>query len=80
MKVVICITQNLDSAKNDLYSRYKGMGTTTETGPFKTREDAEKWKDFMVNRRDNYEEFQDQSPSSTDAMWFGYTVEIPVLH
>ncbi len=80
MKVLIGITQDLDSAQNDLLTRYKGLGTSTDAGPFKTREEAEHWKNFMVNRRDNYEEIQTESSASTGAMWFGFTVESLVVH
>lgn len=80
VKVLIGITQDLDSAKNDLSRRYKGLGTSTEVGPFKTKEEAEKWKQFMMNRRDNYEEIVQQASGAQESQWFGFTVESPKLH
>ena len=80
MKVLIGITQDLDSAKNDLSAKFKGLGTSTEAGPFKTREDAENWKKFMMDRRENYEEIRSQASAAKDAIWFGFTFENPVVH
>ena len=79
MKVLIGITQDLDSAKNNLSARFKGLGTSTEAGPFKTREDAENWKKFMMETRENYEEIRSQA-SAKDEFWFGFTFESPVVH
>ncbi len=80
VKVLIGITQDLDSAKTDLTSRYKGLGTSTEVGPFKTRDEAEKWKQFMMERRDNYEEIVQQASGAKDSHWYGFTVESPKIH
>ncbi len=80
VKVLIGITQNLDSAKTELSTKFKGLGASTEVGPFRTREEAEKWKQFMMNRRDNYEEIVQQASGGQDSQWFGFTVESPKLH
>ena len=80
MKILIGITQDLDAIKNTLSAQYKGLGTSTEAGPFKTREEALNWRNFMMNRRENYEEIKTQPTSTTEAYWFGLTVESPSLH
>jgi hypothetical protein len=80
MKVLIGITQNLDSAKDNLTASFKGLGTSTEVGPFKTREEAENWKEFMLNRRDDYQEIQPQTSTHQDGRWFGFTFENPAVH
>ncbi len=80
MKILIGITQDVDGAKNHLATEHKGLGTSTEAGPFKTRDEAMNWQNFMMNRRDNYEEIKLQPASPTDAYWFGITVESPVVH
>ncbi len=80
MKVLIGITQDLDLARNELSTRHKGLGASTDAGPFKSKEDAENWKKFMINRRENYEEIQARSTAKGDALWFGFTVENPILH
>lgn len=80
VKVLIGITQDLNAAKNDIFAKHKGLGTSTEVGPFKTREEAEKWKTFMMERRDNYEEIIQQASGGQESQWFGYTVESPKLH
>lgn len=80
MKILIGITQDLDAVKNSLYSQYKGLGAATEAGPFKTRDEAMNWQQFMMNRRDNYEEITTPQAPAGDAYWFGLTVESPALH
>ena len=80
MKILIGITQDVNATRNTLSSRYKGLGTSTEAGPFKTREEALNWQSFMLNRRDNYEEISSQESSEKDAYWFGMTVESPEVH
>ena len=80
MKVLIGITQNLDSVKNELSNHDKYLGISTETGPLKTKGEAEHWKNFMMQRRENYEEIQANSTTKNDAVWFGFTVESPILH
>ena len=80
MKILIGITQDVDGVKNTLSDQYKGLGTSTEAGPFKTREEALNWQNFMMNRRDNYEEINIQPAPQGDAYWFGITVESPILH
>jgi hypothetical protein len=79
MKILIGITQDLDAVKKSLHAQYKGLGASTEAGPFKTRDEAMNWQNFMMNRRDNYEEIKvDQAPGG-DAYWFGLTVESNTL-
>ncbi|MDA3971966.1 MAG: hypothetical protein PF442_11510 [Desulfobulbaceae bacterium] len=80
MKILIGITQDLDGVKDTLSSQYKGLGVSTQAGPFKTREEALNWQAFMMNRRDNYEEIKIQQGSVADAYWFGITVESSSLH
>lgn len=80
MKVLIGITQDLDSTKNDLTSNYQGLGTSTEVGPFKTKEAAEDWKKFMMTRRDNYKEIPPYATVHSNRGWFGFTFENPVVH
>ncbi|MDR9501441.1 MAG: hypothetical protein RI601_06555 [Desulfurivibrionaceae bacterium] len=80
VKVLIGITQDLDSAKKALISHHKGLGAATEVGPFKSREEAEKWKNFMMARRDNYEEIVQQASGGQEGQWFGFTVESPKDH
>lgn len=80
MKILIGITQDLDATKNTLSLLYKGLGTSTEAGPFKSREEALNWQEFMMNRRDNYQEITTQTSSSDEAYWFGITVESPKIH
>jgi hypothetical protein len=80
MKIFIGITQNVDGVQDTLSAQYKGLGTSTQAGPFKTREEALNWQNFMMNRRDNYEEINLQQGSVSDAYWFGVTVESSTLH
>ncbi len=80
MKILISITQDLKTTKDTLSTQYSDLGTSTEAGPFKTREEALNWQNFMMNRRDNYVEFKSSSPSSSEAYWFGLTVENPEVH
>ncbi len=80
VKVLIGITQDLKSIKNDLTANHKGLGAATEVGPFKTKEEAEKWKRFMMERRDNYEEIVQQASGGQEGQWFGFTVESPKVH
>jgi len=80
MKILIGITQNVDATKESITAQHKDLGTSTEAGPFKTREEALNWQNFMMNRRDNYVEFKTSSPVSSDAYWFGITVESPEVH
>jgi len=80
MKILIGITQNVDAAKKSITAQYKVLGTATEAGPFKTREEALNWQNFMMNRRDNYVEFKAASPVSSENYWFGITVENPETH
>ena len=80
MKILIGITQDLDAVKKSLNAQHKGLGVTTEAGPFKTRDEALNWQNFMMNRRENYEEITiDQAPGG-DAFWFGLTVETTTPH
>ncbi len=80
MKILIGITQNVDATRKTITNQYKGLGTSTEAGPFKTREEAINWQNFMMNRRDNYVEVQTSSPTSSEAYWFGITVESSEVH
>lgn len=80
MKILISITQDLKAAKDTLSAQYKGLGTSTEAGPFKTRDEALNWQNFMMNRRDNYVEIKTSSPSTSEAYWFGITIENPEIH
>ena len=80
MKILICITQDLKATKNSLSTKHKGLGTSTEAGPFKTRDEALNWQNFMMNRRDNYVEIKTSSSSASEAYWFGITVESPEIH
>lgn len=80
MKILIGITQDVAGVKNTLQAQYKGLGTATEAGPFKTREEALNWQSFMMSRRDNYEEIKIQQGSKAGAYWFGITIESPVLN
>jgi hypothetical protein len=80
MKILISITQNVDATKESITAQHKGLGTSTEAGPFKTREEALNWQNFMMSRRDNYVEFKSSSPTRSDAYWFGITVESLEVH
>ncbi len=80
MKILIGITQDLDTAKNTIAAHHKGLGTSTEAGPFKTHEEALNWQDFMMNRRNNYEEVTISSETDSDAYWFGITFESSEIH
>ncbi len=80
MKILISITQDVDTTRKSIAAQYKNLGTSTEAGPFKTREEALNWQNFMMNRRDNYVEFKTASPVASDAYWFGITVENPEAH
>lgn len=80
MKILIGITQDVEATKNKLSAQYKGLGTSTEAGPFKTRDEALNWQNFMMNRRENYVEIKTSSPSGSEAYWFGITVENPEIH
>jgi len=80
MKILIGITQNVAATKKSIAAQHKELGTATEAGPFKTREEAMNWQNFMMNRRDNYVEFKTASPANSDAYWFGITVENPETH
>lgn len=79
MKVLIGITQDLDAARSDLAKKFKKLGTSTEVGPFRTKEEAESWKSFMMNRRENYEDISAPVAPGKNTLWFGFTVESPVL-
>ena len=80
MKILIAITQDITAARNSIANQYKGLGATTEAGPFKTRDEALNWQNFMMNRRDNYEEIKLKEKSGHEAYWFGITAESPILH
>lgn len=80
MKILIGITQDVSATRDKLSNRYNGLGTSTEAGPFKTREEALNWQNFMVNRRDNYEEIANKEAPASDAYWFGITVESHGVH
>jgi len=80
MKILIGITQDVEATKNKLSTQYKGLGTSTEAGPFKTKDEALNWKNFMINRRDIYVEIKTSAPSGSEAYWFGITVESPETH
>lgn len=82
MKILIGITQNLKETKETLSAQHKGLGTSTEAGPFMTKEEALNWQNFMMKRRDNYEEIKAQSlqTSAGEAYWFGITIEKSLLH
>jgi len=80
MKILIGITQNVDATKESITTQHKGLGASTEAGPFKTREEALNWQNFMMSRRDNYVEFKTASPTSSESYWFGITVESPEVH
>lgn len=79
MKILISITQDPKATKNALAAQYKGLGVSTEAGPFKTRDEALNWQNFMMNRRDNYVEVKTSSPSASEDYWFGITVESPEI-
>ena len=80
MKILIGITQNVDATRKSITSQHKCLGTSTEAGPFKTREEALNWQNFMMNRRDNYVEIKTSSPTVSEAHWFGITVESPEVN
>ena len=80
MKILIGITQDVAAIKNRLSTQYRGLGVSTEAGPFKTKEEALNWQNFMMNRRDNYEAITMQPTATNEAYWFGITVESPELH
>lgn len=77
MKVLIGITQSVDATRQSISAQYKDLGTATEAGPFKTREEALNWQNFMMTRRNNYIEFKTASPTASEAYWYGITVEAP---
>lgn len=80
MKILISITQNVDATKKIIATLYKDLGISTEAGPFKTREEALNWQDFMMKRKDNYEEIKTPVASTSEAYWFGVTIESPNTH
>ena len=80
MKILISITQNVDATKKIIATQYKGLGISTEAGPFKTREEALNWQDFMMKRKDDYEEIKTPAASTSEAYWFGVTVESLQVH
>jgi hypothetical protein len=80
MKILIGITQDLDATRNRLSTQYRGLGTSTEAGPFITKEEAINWQNFMMKRRDNYEEIKTQSTAAGGTHWFGITVESHKIH
>ncbi len=80
MKILIGITQDIDATKKNIATQYKGLGTSTEAGPFKTREEALNWQDFMMKRKDEYTEVATASPAASNAYWFGITVEEHQTH
>jgi hypothetical protein len=75
MKILISITQDIAAAKKTMAAQYKGLGTSTEAGPFKTKEEALNWQDFMMKRKENYTVVPTPSTSGSEAYWFGITVE-----
>lgn len=80
MKILISITQDVDATKKIIATQYKALGISTEAGPFKTREEALNWQDFMMKRKDDYEEIRTPVASTSEAYWFGVTVESPKTH
>ncbi len=80
MKILIGITQNIDATRKSITAQHKDLRTSTEAGPFKTRKEALNWQNFMMNRRDNYEEFKTACPASSEAYWFGITMESSEVH
>ncbi len=80
MKILIGITQDPAATKKSITAQNKGLGASTEAGPFKTRAEALNWQNFMMNRRDNYIEFKSSSPTTSEAYWYGVTVENPEVH
>lgn len=80
MKILISITQDVDATKKTIAAQYKDLGISTEAGPFKTREEALNWQDFMMKRKDDYEEIKTSSASANEAYWFGITVENHQAH
>lgn len=75
MKILIGITQDVDAVRKSLAAQYKGLGVATEAGPFKTRDEAMNWQNFMMDRRGDYEEIKIPETPVGDAYWFGLTVE-----
>jgi len=80
VKILISITQNVNATKEAITAQYNELGASTEAGPFKTREEALNWQNFMMDRRDNYVEFKTASSARSEAYWFGITVENPEIH
>ena len=80
MKILISITQDIDATKKSMAAQYKGLGVSTEAGPFKTREEALNWQDFMMKRKDNYTVIPTPANSSSEDYWFGITVENNQTH
>ncbi|MCI5145576.1 MAG: hypothetical protein D3923_08590 [Candidatus Electrothrix sp. AR3] len=80
MKVLIGITQDLDSAQDAVTEQFKGLGTSTNVGPFSTKAQAEEWVCFMKNRRNNYEEIEPKNTQGKDEGWFGFTFELNTVH
>ncbi len=80
MEILIGITQDIDATKQTIATQYDGLGTSTEAGPFKTREEALNWRDFMMKRKDDYTEIMTSSPTASKAYWFGITVEKHQVH
>ncbi len=80
MNILIGITQDIDATKKTIATQHNGLGTSTEAGPFKTREEALNWQDFMMKRKDEYTEVTTSSPTASNAYWFGITVEKHQTH
>ncbi len=80
MKILISITQNIDATRKIIATQYKGLGISTEAGPFKTRDEALNWQDFMMKRKDDYKEVKTPVASASEAYWFGVTVESLQVH
>ncbi len=80
MSVLIGITQDVKLAKEKLMTQKKGLSTSTEVGPFMSKEKAAEWQHFMSSRRDNYEEFDSGLEETEGGAWYGLTFVQDTVH
>ena len=75
MKVFIGITQNPQEADMQICQKFSESGGQTVVGPFMSSKEASDWMDFMIGRKDDYEQITLTSSSANGGTWYGITVE-----
>lgn len=75
MTTFIGITQDLEETAENMVKDCQGMHIGSEFGPFKSANDAQCWREYLIQRNAEVAPATVAPATSEGGAWYGFTLE-----